>query len=68
MAKKQNGKSMDLGQLQTATENATSRLKAAGTALANAKQAYDKAQEAYSVAQKALASGVETVKAATRVG
>lgn len=63
----QKAKSVDLGVLQSEAENAARQLKAANTALSNARATVARAEEAYSVAQKALALGTESVKAATRV-
>lgn len=67
MASKQKGKSVDLSVLQADAENAAKQLKAALTALNNAKAAAARAGEAHNVAQKALAIAVEQVQAATRV-
>ena len=60
-------KCMDLGTLQTNMEVSSRNFKSAATTLRRAQQSYNTAEAEYAVAVRSLNTGVEQVRAATKV-
>jgi hypothetical protein len=58
---------VDMGALQTQSEQSAKALKAAGAALKRAQDAYVAAEESYHVAQKSLAAGFDQLRQQTKV-